>query len=85
MLLSELFKTVPHKSALVVPCEASPGHSDQKYVRLSFSKTVLTTIREGKREVQVPVDASVSVNICPSCFNKWVYDLTKVAQELHTA
>ena len=85
MQLSELFKTVAHKSTVVVPCEATPGHSGYRYVRLSFAKKVITNIREGEAQVQIPVDASVEVNVCPECFNRWVYDLTKVAQELHTA
>ncbi len=83
--LSQLFKAVAHKSALLVPCEVAPGHSDNRYVRVSFAKSVLTRVASGNDFIQVPVEAKVEINVCPSCFNKFVYDMTKVAQEVNVA
>jgi hypothetical protein len=85
MRLSELFKFEARKSELVVPCEVTPGHSGQTYVSMSFNKQVITKVREDGKEITVPVEARVKLTVCPLCFNAFVYDLTRIAQELQNA
>jgi hypothetical protein len=82
MKLTELFKFEPRKSVLDVPCELVAGHHSKKYVHLTFTKTVVTEVKEGNTTIQVPVAAKVELNICQGCYNLFVYDATSIARDI---
>ena len=85
MKLPDLFRLEPRKSPLQVPCEVHPGHHDNKYVHLTYTKSVTTKLDLPGNPVSgmaVPVEVKTELNICPICFNAWAYDLMRVAKEL---
>ncbi len=72
MKLTDVLKAQAHKSSILIPCDVTPGHSDNRYVHITFQKTTMTRIKENGEEISVPVEAKIDLNVCPLCYNQFV-------------